>query len=706
MLERCPSDAFIGPLVLVNRDSPLQGVLEIACERDSVLAWSLNKDERLVDLWKAQGQPKIKILALLRVRNEELLLRDTLDHLAGFAQAIVAYDDASTDRTYEILTAHPAVALVVRNTRWQDGAEARLAAETRHRGLLYALARKRFAFAWCFCADADERYSGAIAAFPDSLKAVGVDGVRVRLFDAYLTPEDSAPYQAGQPLANFRRFFGPERRDILMFWRNVPEVDFRGLDSREPQVDGNIIHCFECQHYGKSLSSAHWDETCRYYRDHFPYETYGKKWEARLGKALHTQSDFGRPLYPWGEELLAAADPAFERGGLPPRHALVATSRLVELAGSEILAIEVAEWFAANAFAVTLAAFDIAPSLRRACEANGIPCVDLTREPLDRKSYDCAWYQHGVMADYLTHGLKVTAARVAAISLSHMEPLETPPSPDVPVSAYLVHTLENEAYFRERYPAYCRRLAVFPNAAPRPFFDAFGKARNPTLTNLAIVSNHVPDEMIEAAALLRARGVNVVLYGPLGQRTRITADVLKTYDAVVTIGKTVQYALAAGVAVFCYDHFGGPGWINRTTFDAACAKNFSGRCQPVRQTAETLADNLLNGYAAARAEAAFLHEKAEELFDFDKNMRALWAGLPEATPTESLSPTARQVLANNGALFMYMILAARNDRRYDETPARLAALHRNPLVRLAVFLSRTRHAIKTRLRSLLRRTTL
>ena len=47
------------------------------------------------------------LIGVTRVRNEALILRDTLDYVGKHVDAIIAYDDASTDRTLEILRRHP-----------------------------------------------------------------------------------------------------------------------------------------------------------------------------------------------------------------------------------------------------------------------------------------------------------------------------------------------------------------------------------------------------------------------------------------------------------------------------------------------------------------------------------------------------------------------------------------------------------------------
>jgi glycosyltransferase involved in cell wall biosynthesis len=269
--------------------------------------WEVSDAERIwakIEPSSRQGREEIPLVVMLRVRNEELILQDTLNHLSGFADVIVAYEDASTDRTREILRRHPKVALIIENNVWQSGVEARLHSETRHRGLLLKEARKRWNFRWCMCCDADERYVGDIRGFVTKHEhSKEPDAIRISLFDAYMTVTDNAEYQQGQSLLNFRKHFGPECRNILMLWKNTSGVIYRGLDAREPFVSGDIAVRFYCQHYGKSLSIEHWEDTCEYYVNHFPYEPYGKKWEARKGKAIHELSDFGRPLFPWGNDL-------------------------------------------------------------------------------------------------------------------------------------------------------------------------------------------------------------------------------------------------------------------------------------------------------------------------------------------------------------------------------------------------------------------
>ena len=269
--------------------------------------WQLRESERVITGNKGLLGRKHFLVGMTRVRNESLLLPDTLDYLGRHVDAILAYDDASTDATVEILRAHPKVALIVANQSWEEDIAARKLAEGRHRGLLLEMARAELPHDWMLCFDPDERVTGDLRGFVSGLREEACDAVRVKLFDAYMTPEDHAPYRAELPLLNFRKFYGPEERDILMLWRNRPEIVFAEGDGRTPRGMARVKTDLYCQHYGKSLSVEHWEETCDYYIRHFPFDTYGKKWTERKGQAIHTESDFKRPLYEWGETLFANA---------------------------------------------------------------------------------------------------------------------------------------------------------------------------------------------------------------------------------------------------------------------------------------------------------------------------------------------------------------------------------------------------------------
>ena len=235
----------------------------------------------------------MKIAGITRVRNEALIIADTIEHYLGHCDNIILYDDCSGDDTVAIAQEAGGDRIqVVQGEFWVTN---RVAEETRHRGLLLDRVRTETDSDWCLCFDADERLVGTLPADPIPAAV----GYRLRLFDGYLTPERQDPYETG-PLADLPRMWGPEYRDILMLFR-VDAARYVGLDRREPIVQGEIrVADARVKHYGKCRSVDHWEETCDYYATYFP-ERYKRKWEARKGKAIHDSSDFGRPLLTWAD---------------------------------------------------------------------------------------------------------------------------------------------------------------------------------------------------------------------------------------------------------------------------------------------------------------------------------------------------------------------------------------------------------------------
>src|SRR5215207_2428336 len=110
--------------------------MTISSRRSSQLRGS----ERIITVNEGLLGRRHFLVGITRLRNEELILRDTLDYVGKHVDAIIAYDDASTDSTLEILRRHPKVALIVSNGSWEEDIKARLVAESRHRGLLLQIA--------------------------------------------------------------------------------------------------------------------------------------------------------------------------------------------------------------------------------------------------------------------------------------------------------------------------------------------------------------------------------------------------------------------------------------------------------------------------------------------------------------------------------------------------------------------------------------
>lgn len=236
----------------------------------------------------------MKIVGITRVRNEEHIIGDVLNRVAKFVDCIVVYDDASTDRTLEICKAHDKVAYLVENKTWATEPRERDFAEGNHRNLVYQIAKENLQADWIYYFDADE-----IIMPTESLSKLaekGPEAYTFRLYDFYITEEDKdKPWKE-------RRWMGPEYRDILMFFKVMPGVHFY---QREPVGPWKAIERGgDVRHYGKAISIDEWEKTCDYYVRHIGGQylpKFTRKWEARRGKAIHTVSDFGKPLILWEE---------------------------------------------------------------------------------------------------------------------------------------------------------------------------------------------------------------------------------------------------------------------------------------------------------------------------------------------------------------------------------------------------------------------
>jgi hypothetical protein len=223
------------------------------------------------------------------------------------------------------------------------------------------------------------------------------------------------------------------------------------------------------------------------------------------------------------------------------------------------------------------------------------------------------WMQHNMVA-HLDVDKLITSSRLPIIVSAHLSPFEMLELAGVGFAVFIgAQLVSNSEETRDRLVCMgvdYRDVLNFKNAAPRRFGVRLNsQCRTNSLTELLVVSNHIPDEVLGAINLLKKRGVSVKVFGLRKIERRISEHDIQNADAVLTIGKTVQYALLSEVPVFCYDHFGGPGWLTRENFDKASHYNFSGRCCGTRYSSREIVDDLILGYEDAVR--AVLELKAE-----------------------------------------------------------------------------------------------
>ncbi|MFC0280993.1 hypothetical protein ACFOHK_16195 [Falsigemmobacter intermedius] len=266
--------------------------------------------------------------------------------------------------------------------------------------------------------------------------------------------------------------------------------------------------------------------------------------------------------------------------------------------GSEIVTLEIANYFSSRGCQVVIRAERYSDVYLPYLAKN----VTISDVRIDVTDFDVVWSQHGHFAlntDNLSK-LKSWNGVYIASHLSSITPAEVYHYPfSAKYAGGIIFNAEQvEKSLIEKYKPR-GVICNFKNAAPQRFHSNIAR-RPDNLKNLLIVSNHFPAEIEEALRILQEKGVNYTHLGVKGTAKLIDPCDVQSADAIISIGKTVQYSLVGGCPVYCYDHFGGPGWITSDNFYSAEVQNFSGRCTPYKKNAELIADEVLSGYKFAR----------------------------------------------------------------------------------------------------------
>lgn len=300
---------------------------------------------------------------------------------------------------------------------------------------------------------------------------------------------------------------------------------------------------------------------------------------------------------------------------------LITNISLITFGGSEIDTLTVAQYFQNLGHQVVVACFKYGYPMKKCFEEADIKVVALFDEELETKKYDLVWSHHADILNYCVFTEKIEATKIIHHILSPYEYLEslTPYYHDI--SYYVCNSEETKQKIISE-GADVNQVTVLSNSAPQGHFDLYRK--NNLLSEqphkIAIISNHLAPEIIEFSNKYKEI---VDIIGIEGVQKEVNPALLAEYDLVITIGKTVQFCFAQGVPVYCYDRFGGPGYITKDNIDIAHKYNFSGRGFESFKSLAELENEIFLQYKQHEVDLPFLHDYAKEYLNYNKNMNAI-----------------------------------------------------------------------------------
>ena len=302
---------------------------------------------------------------------------------------------------------------------------------------------------------------------------------------------------------------------------------------------------------------------------------------------------------------------------------LITNHHLIDYAGSELVTLDLATEFQRRGWDVTVATFRLGGDIKKKfCERN-INVVNILNKSLLHLEFDLVWGHHyPVLIKCLVEDSVKTKYLIIS-SLSPYEPLESIAFFVNQANLILCNSEETKREIikdNNFSEIDLRKLFVFKNSIPLHWFDCNPTKNSSFLKKIAIISNHPPEEILGIIDILKEKKIDADLIGSYGLARLVSIDLITSYDAVITIGRTVQHCMALGIPVFCYDRFGGPGWLNPHNFQLAEWFNYSGRCCYQKTSSQNIVDRLINGFVEAKNHTEFFNTCAIERYSLTKNI--------------------------------------------------------------------------------------
>lgn len=293
---------------------------------------------------------------------------------------------------------------------------------------------------------------------------------------------------------------------------------------------------------------------------------------------------------------------------------LITNFAIVQFAGSEINCVTIAKRLKELGYEIYVAAIEFGSPIYDIVKNDFDSTIHLLENDFDfsQIEFDIVWAHHSFLLDWLIFEKGLRAKKIITSSLSPKEPFESAPI----YANELCFSLANsqETYEKLTKEENVKNVYLLENYSFQSYFKRDIKVEK--LEKIAVVSNHIPKEEMEAIQKLSKKGYQVDIYGLPGKQVLITDEILKDYDCIITIGKTVQYAMSLKIPVYIYDIHGGNGYLTMETMEINRAHNFSGRGFG-KKDADTMVDEIIKNFQTTLTQLEDIKDYAVKNFCFE-----------------------------------------------------------------------------------------
>jgi hypothetical protein len=290
--------------------------------------------------------------------------------------------------------------------------------------------------------------------------------------------------------------------------------------------------------------------------------------------------------------------------------------------GSEINALQLCDGLRNLGVNADVATFFYDDPMKSLFKKKDINVYNLFEGNLSLEKYDILWAHHIHTINHLVVHSHSKPLKIIYSCLGPFSSLAAPPIYHNELNCILSNSRGNtEVLIAEGIQK--EKIYSFPNFAPKSFFKQQKEHYSNHPAKIAIISNHPPIELKDFSQVASLADIHVDFIGFDGKPIFVDPPLLKQYDLVISIGKTAQYCFSTKIPFYCYDHFGGPGFITPDNIFISETYNYSGRAINRKLTGQEIFQDIIENYPTALTNLNFLQNHCYDNYLLEKNINAL-----------------------------------------------------------------------------------